>query len=270
LITPRYILSNCNTSTITAGDHAIVTFSSIQFATMPDRIFIFARKPLSTMTCKDSESFFFINNISVNLNAVSGLLSSAKPHQLWKMSVENGLNMSWYEWSGKVNRLSNTLNASVLVQDTVYTTGSILVLDPSKDLSLPAYLSNSSIGQFSIQFQIELYNNFSENLAPEIVVVMANSGFLETMSGQTSYFVGLLNKELELDAQKEGAPKLNDKGVRRMIGGGLNEMASNAMHKLPFALRQDIELYKRPIIGGVGSGGVKSGGKRPKKLDSFV
>jgi hypothetical protein len=157
-----------------------------------------------------------------------------------------------------------------IVNDIVYTCGSILVLDPSKDLSLPAYLSNSSIGQFSIQFQIDLYNNFNENLAPEIVVVMANSGFLETMSGQTSYFLGLLNKELVLDSQKEGHPKIDDKSVRRMIGGGLSEMGSNAMHKLPFPLRNDIENYKRPIIGGVGSGGVKSGGKRPKKLDSFV
>jgi hypothetical protein len=65
---PRYILSNSNTSTIVSGSHSIVTFSSIQFATMPDRIFIYARKPLSSMTCKDSESFFFINNISINLN----------------------------------------------------------------------------------------------------------------------------------------------------------------------------------------------------------
>jgi hypothetical protein len=80
---PRYILSNANTSTITAGSHAIVTFSSIQFATMPDRILIFARKPLSTMTYKDRESFFFINNISINLNAVLGLISSATPHELW-------------------------------------------------------------------------------------------------------------------------------------------------------------------------------------------
>jgi hypothetical protein len=90
------------------------------------------------------------------------------------------------------------------------------------------------------------------------------------MSRQTSYFVSLLNKELTLEAQKDGHPKIDDKSVRRMIRGGLSEMASNTMHKLPFPLRNDIENYKRPIIGGVGSGGVKSGGKQPKKLDSFV
>jgi hypothetical protein len=91
------------------------------------------------------------------------------------------------------------------------------------------------------------------------------------MSGQSTYFVGLLNKELCLDAQKEGHPSIFEKGVRRLIGGSMHNIAMNAMHKLPLALQHEIKNYARPIIsGGVGSGGAKSGGKRPKKLDSYV
>jgi hypothetical protein len=272
---PRYLLGSAQTAQLNAGASAPYTFSSIQFSVMPNLIYIYVRKPLSDQSCKDAEGFFGIENISINLNSVSGLLSSSTPLDLWKLSARNGLKMNYHEWTGFANRLTNTISGVGPVYgfdlDTIPTCGPILLLNPPRDLSLPPYLSASSLGQFSLSFNITLKNNFSENLRPEIVVICANSGILETMSGQSTYFVGLLNKELCLDAQKEGHPSISEKGVRRMIGGGMHNMAMNAMHKLPLALQHEIKNYARPIIsGGVGSGGAKSGGKRPKKLDSYV
>jgi hypothetical protein len=120
------------------------------------------------------------------------------------MSVENGLNMSWEEWSGYINGKSKPFStvsqiksiqniknvplnaaafatyATVGAQDparayleelgcpafsTYSGCGSILVLDFAKDIQLAEYYAPGSLGAFNLQTKLEIYNqSFREDL----------------------------------------------------------------------------------------------------------
>jgi hypothetical protein len=65
---------------------------------------------------------------------------------LYQISVRNGSQQSYYEWGGAVsNNTDGAANGSVY---NIATTGSLLVLNPALDFSLPSFLSGGSLGQF--------------------------------------------------------------------------------------------------------------------------
>eukprot|EP00981_Chlorochromonas_danica_P014834 scaffold9048_cov186-Ochromonas_danica.AAC.1 len=116
----------------------------------------------------------------MNFANSSGLLGSATPAQLYNMSVRNGLQMNYYEFSGK-GISQNTKDGSPAVVPTI---GSILVIDPAIDLSISDEVTNMSSGQFNIQFELGVQNQSNEDLS-QVTVYMAyvNSGLFITDSG---------------------------------------------------------------------------------------
>jgi hypothetical protein len=97
---PRYLTSSSNTTSVAPQASAALTSSNLQINQIPDLFVINVRKPMSSQTIQDASVFFAINNVSINLNNQSGLLSSASAYDLWRMSVKNGSTQSWREFSG--------------------------------------------------------------------------------------------------------------------------------------------------------------------------
>ena len=212
---PRYITSQQNTNVINAGNSAdiviIFNINNIQLNQIPDRFVIVARKRLSDQA-RDANAFFRINTISVNFNNASGLLSSATNFDLWRMSVANGLKQSWYEFSGKA-QVYNQPGGNVQIS----TCGSVLVIDASRDLLLPAYLSTSSLGQFQYQMNMNVTNLSNEDLAPEVLVITANSGLFTTIAGSSQVQTALLNKEMVVNTStQDGADAISSNEYNRM------------------------------------------------------
>jgi hypothetical protein len=87
---PRYLTTTALSSPLAAGVSNTLTSSNIQINQIPDLFIINIRKPMTSQTIFDADAFFKINNISINLNNQSGLLSSATAYDLWRMSVKNG------------------------------------------------------------------------------------------------------------------------------------------------------------------------------------
>ena len=186
----KFITSQQSTSAIAAGNTNTVTINNIQLGVILDKFIIFARRPLSSKTSRDSNSFFSIENISIQFDVQSGTHSNCSKQQLWRMSVANGSKQSWTDFNGKAQIYVAGGNSKIS------TCGSVLVISPSRDLNLPAYLSCGSCGQFQLQMNITLTNLSNESISPEVVVITANSGLCETMAGRTSPQIRLLNKEL--------------------------------------------------------------------------
>ena len=222
---PRYLSQYPNTS-IASGASATLTSQNIQLAQLPDYFIINVRIPMSQQTPKNSNSFLTINSISINLNNQSGLLSSATQQDLWRISVARGSTQSWLEFSGVANTVQNTSGEG----DAVYTTGSLLILSPAYDLSIPDYLSSSSLGQFNFQFNINVTNYNSASVQPEIVCITANSGIFVNQAGTSTIYTGLLTKQLVLDAkdQKDTDPVMSAE-FKRMVGGKLHHSACSAL-----------------------------------------
>ena len=259
---PRYLTNSANAPTIAgwAGGESIaataqLTSSNLQINQIPDLFIINIRKPMSQQTIHDATAFLTINNISINLNNQSGLLSSASQYDLWRMSVKNGSTQSWLEFCGVSNHSTVTGTGSLYA-----TTGSLLIINPAYDLSLPDYISCGSLGNYNFQFQCNVSNQFSAAIQPEIVVITANSGIFTTQQGVSAVYTGILTKEMVLSAKShEQASAMTSMEVKRMVGGSHLNMPLTAMRGM-----------RRKMRGGASSGGASSGGAssggRLKKL----
>lgn len=245
---PRYLSVSSTSSAISSLGTSTLTSNNLQLSQIPDLILITVRKPMVDQTWSDSSSFLTIKKISITFNNASGLLSSANAQQLYLMSNKNGSGQSFYEFSGTaknnytgayyVNGANQveTYNGDDLDNlvgkgDSVATTGSMLVINPSLDLSLPAYLSNSSLGQYNFTFNIDVYNQYKTPITPEICVITVNSGIFTTQLGSSVINTGLLTKEEVLKA-KEQQPTIDTTDHRRYLGGSLSNFGMSNILKL--------------------------------------
>lgn len=257
---PRYITGTTNSSEILAnGGTNTIKSQNIQINQIPDAFIIALRKPLNTLTISDPNTFLPIRNISINFNNASGLLSSATQYNLWEMSRDNGVQQGWLEWSGRANSYIPTLDATTLTTTDPMmrlNAGSILVLNPAKDLSLPTYLSNGSLGQFNFQIDVTAFNYTSANITPELVVICVNSGIMTTIQGSSAVYTGLLSKQLVMDVVSRGGA-IGASTINRLVGGGLDTNVAGA-------------IKSNPVMAQAVSSSTGRGMSAGRKLDSFV
>lgn len=273
---PRYITNQNNTGVIKSHKSGAISINNIQWNQIPDKIIIVCRKRLSATGSADANSFLSINKISINWNNNSGLLASASRNDLYKMSKKNGSKQSYYEFLGQANLYGlNTIidpplpGVGVVDPKLVYTTGSILVIDPARDLSLDSYLSNGSIGQFQLQFDIDVTNNGVVDVNPEIMVIAMNSGLFSTVAGSSVIQTGLLTKELVVStATEQRSEAVSQSRVTEMSGSGFSDQISSALKCLPMLKPF---MKGKAYSAGASSGGAVSGGALPiNRLDSLV
>lgn len=261
---PRYLTSSANNPTFsTSGQSGLrVNSSNLQINQIPDYFIITARIPMSQQTPINSMSQFVIQNISVNLNNQSGLLSSASQYDLWRTSAKNGSAQSWAEFSG----IQSTYTGGV--SDNIATTGSVLVLSPPYDLSLPNYISSGSLGNYNFQFSVTLacqypasvFAQFAGGVIPiELCVVCVNSGIFSTQQGVSAVYTGILTKEMVLSSVNgQQSSAMTSIETQRMIGG-------NMLNGALTAIRGMKKHSKGGAMGMASSGGAmgsaSSGGK---------
>lgn len=257
---PRYITGVTNSSTIVKnGGSNSIKSQNIQLNQIPDLFIIALRKPLNTQTILDANIFLPIKSISINFNNASGLLSSATQQQLWEMSRDNGVQQSWFEWSGRANSYISTLDNTAItdVADLMrLTAGSVLVINPAKDLSLPPNLSNGCIGQFNFQIDVTAINYTSVDIIPELVIIPVNSGVFSTIAGSSSITTGLLTSQTVAAITSAGGGSVSSLRNQRLIGGNLSAGVASSMRN-------------NPIISKAISASTKSGAGQ-RKLDGFL
>jgi hypothetical protein len=228
---PRYITSSL--SPLAPSASVQLTTQTIQLNQIPDKLIVFVRKPVSTQGISDPDFFLTIRGVSVNFNNQSGILASSQPQDLYRYSVENGSNQSWYEFSGGANVIDPT---GVGNGRRVPTSGSLLVLEFGKDIQLTEdFFSAGSLGNFNLQLQLQVFNQTAQTFNPEIVLITMNSGVFVCERGTSSTYTGILTKQDVLDASSQEAYTKSD--VARMVGGGfldnLKSVAGRLLPKLP-------------------------------------
>lgn len=251
---PRYLTTSTNNVALAPSASTTLTSQSIQLNQVPDKILICARVPMSQQTWKNASGFLTINGISCNFNNSSGLLASSTQNDLYNISYRNGSAQSFYEFRG-VSQNNNNATGGV---DVIPTTGSLLVLDPVMDFSLPAYLSSSSLGQYQFQFNLQVTNQLPYAVTPEICIITINSGVFATQMGSSAVYSGILTKEMVLRTKEQNpVPALASDEYARLVGGRLSNMGMGNVRKM---IRLHRKMDGMDKSGGVSSGGVMSGG----------
>lgn len=221
---PRYI-STPGQQFAPGGKHTIST-NTISLNQIPDKIIICVRKVMGSQRCTDTDSCFKVNKVSINFNNASGLLSSSNINDLYRFSTESGSNQSFLEFNGSATKASGNGQAPI----TVYTSGSFVVLSFGTQIQLAEqFYSPGSLGQFSLQIQIDAENNSTETLTPEICLITMLSGCFISERGVSSVFTGLLSKADVLEASKQEPYKRSD--VKRLIGSGFMDSLRSVWSK---------------------------------------
>jgi hypothetical protein len=264
---PRYLTTFASGTNIAPGASSTLTSQSIQLNQVPDLILITARVPMSSQNWNYASSFLTIDGISINFNNASGLLASATQQDLYNLSFRNGSAQSFYEFRGKADVNDNATGGTAQIA----TTGSLLVLNPVFDFSLPSYLSASSLGQYQFQFNLRVTNQFDFTIAqPEICIITMNSGIFATQQGTSQIFTGILTKEQVLRTKEQNpVPHLASDEYKRMVGGKLQNRGMGAlakmvreMKRLPHQLGLGGAMSAGAMSAGAMSGGAISGGKK--------
>jgi hypothetical protein len=115
----------------------------ISMRQIPNYIYMVVRPQYNSMKPQFSNHLCFpITGLNITFNNVSGLLTSYGAKDLYQMSRRNGSQQTWSEFTGIVRNKNSVGYAGI---------GSIIVIDPVRDLGLSDFLSSGSLGQFSFQ-----------------------------------------------------------------------------------------------------------------------
>lgn len=251
---PRYLTTFTSGTTIAPAGSFTLTSQSIQLNQIPDLIMICARVPMSSQNWNYASSFLTINNISVNFNNASGLLASATQQDLYNLSFRNGSAQSFYEFRGSAD-VNDNATGGVLKKATI---GSMLVLNPVFDFSLPSYLSASSLGQYQFQFNLNVSNQYDFSVVqPELCIITMNSGIFATQQGTSQIFTGILTKEQVLRTKEQNpVAHLDSVEYKRMVGGKLQNRGMGSLMKM---MKKVLPAPSAPSGGAMSAGAMSAG-----------
>jgi hypothetical protein len=220
---------------------------------------VFVRRIRSNLNCTDTDSFLTIRAIRINFNNQSGLLGTFTPQQLYQATISDGgiNNLTWGEFTGAILSCyggnpgvvtdSSGYNAWPYTQYSgvgagtftsqgatglrlVPTTGTILSLAFGSTIALPEeYYAPGSIGQFSLQVQVDVANLTKDTWTNyELVVAVQNPGVIITDRGSSSTFVGLLTKDAVLQTKDE-SEHITLAHAHHIVGGSIWSKGLNAL-----------------------------------------
>lgn len=220
--------------------------NNIQLQSIPRRIYVFARNNNATLLSSPSftDTFLRINNITLNWNNHSGLLSSATAYDLYKISVKNHCNLSWTQWSG-----GPVYNAGSLVTK-VGTIGSIVCIELGTDIGLGDVECAGLLGTYQLQINVGVTNiNQSSEVNPTLYIIAVSEGVFNILDNRSVSQIGVVSKQDILDAKQHLADYVDYEMIQSVNGGnffsGLEKFGHNLIERIrPFA-KQVYEIGKK-------------------------
>jgi hypothetical protein len=208
------------------------------------------------------------------------------------MSVSNGSNQTWEEFSGSMNGVrpyntaylmdvqddgDNSVAKGIPASANIPTSGSIF-LKFGKDIQLiEDYYAAGSLGNFNLQVRLEVFNQTNRAVpqnAADLVIIAKNSGVIHTTRGTTSLYTGLLTKEDVMQANSQ--PYFTGSDVKRLVGGGwwdsIKTGIAHVLPKLPSITRSIISHFKddNHIAKGIHDGLHAAGYGKPKSIEDRI
>lgn len=163
-----------------------MTSTNIQLNCVPKWLVVFARESNTNLTYASTDTALNIQAVSINFDNLSGQLASATEFDLWRLSIANGLQMSWADWHGV------TTNQSTGAE--VGTAGSFLKLFFGKDITLNTGSYVGKVGAFNLQLNITVKNvNQTATIqAPQLYIITSSNQKIEiSPDGQITQTLGV-------------------------------------------------------------------------------
>lgn len=212
---------------------------TVRFQCMPSMIYVFLRNQIALRTPQYTQTFYqwgFPNSqdqsagLQINIGNRSGLLASASPQTLWRISKNNGFAGSFNEWQQG---------------------GGVFCLNPVSDLGVDPSLDTLPLETGSVNFQVSatwnnanlIYSGAVEggNYPVELMIVAVYAGVATITTDQCMFTLGSLS-------QNE---------VRSVLSSGSNMVSSE--HVAPTIEAAGLYSKTKHILGRMAK---KAGGRR--------
>lgn len=265
---PRYIL-NQNVTAGAIGTTQLAT-NTISLTSIPDMIMLYV-KP-ATKGPSQLDTYLPIKNVSISFDNFSNLCSGFQQFNLYECSVAAGLDMDFSQFrgyaAGAVNSYSRVQPQTssgfikYKAQPVTQLSGAPLVLRMGHDITLSPGLAPGCLGNYSIQANITIDNQFKffdYVTSCTVTLIAINTGFFETVRGQSAIRKTVLNSaDVEAAIPESGMSRT---ALTRMIGRGMRDMGGSAAG--PTVAHGVRSLLGRSMSGS-GGGGIYGGegGKR--------
>jgi hypothetical protein len=205
---------------------------TITLPNIPDLLLIYV-KPAAYSGSTQGDWSLPITNISLNFDNFSGLLANHTQKELYQMSVHNGVDMDWSEWSGlgsiPFSQVATTAATLTRGGGQVGLVGGPLVLRPGRDFALQTGQAPGLVGNFTLQFNLTVQNFTGATQTPNIYTVPISSGFFETIKGSSRIIKGVLTEQDILSAP----PSAPEPDLERMVGDGRKPMGMGGARNKP-------------------------------------
>jgi hypothetical protein len=241
--------------------------NTITLSSIPDILAVFVKPMVRGQT--QNETYVPILKAGITFDNYSNLCSNFAQEDLYCCSVAAGLDMDWQQWRGYTNAKTPTLRPVSSASNSVFdlrdqspvtqTTGGPLLLRMGQDVPLSAGLAPGTLGNYSVQVTLTVDNQYgffdhvpicSTGANCNIIIMALNSGFFETIRGQSAIRKTILNSvDVESASVQSG---ITTSQLRRLVGGEAPK--SNPSSNLTAA---DIE--KEQPVNAAGRGGGKGG-----------
>jgi hypothetical protein len=156
-----------NGGSVAAGAVNTMTCQNIQLNTIPRRIYVFLRRTDIQQTFATTDTFANIQSLNVTFDNQTGIFAGASEMQLYQMSKNSGLNMSWQQWHKY--------------------TGSVMVIDVGRSLMLSNEADAPSLTT-SKQLQVQVtYKNLNtvDAVTYDMFVLVISDGLMTINNGST-------------------------------------------------------------------------------------
>lgn len=187
-----------------------ISMSAIQVSSIPKRIYVFAKRDDAFETAFTTDTFLSFprqgNPLRITWNNRQ-FLSSASTEDLYNISVKNGCNLSYTQYT-------NTI-------------GSVLALDFGIDIGLESNQSAGVIGNYQLNLQADFTNtNQTDTFNATMYVIVVYEGVFSVVNGSVSHMVGVVSPTDVLDAPISGT--INYRDNEDVYGGRIWDKIKNA------------------------------------------
>lgn len=222
------ILINDTNKLVNAGDSGSYTTRPTTFQYVPSKMLIFVRQRQGDRTYNSADAYFRIDNITINFNNKSGILSNASSEDLYLLSVRNGLKMtSWMDWSEHG--------------------GSVLMVDFARDIPMKEGVSVDMLGNYSFYFTINYTNLSNDDMYPSVYVVPIQTGILTLQNLSAGTQLGLVDPgafSMEDLRDAETEPLSADLRADFIEGGSFLSKAKNLAHSAVNAAKSGVDFVR--------------------------
>jgi hypothetical protein len=269
---PRYALSRTGVSLV--GTQTVPT-NTISLTSIPDMVMLYV-KP-GTRGPSQLDTYIPISSCQITFDNFSNLCSSFQQFSLYESAIAAGMEMDWHQWRGYTQAaypslaLTTVPGAGTLkFKQTGVTqlSGGPLILRMGIDITLSPGLAPGCLGNYSFQANVNTsnpYGFFDYLTSYTITLIAINTGFFETVRGQSAIRKTILNSaDVEASSPETGMTKTD---LHRMVGRGGHGFISGStgMGKAVRMARMHGRHGSRPtnmggLLGGPGGKRMRDGG----------